>query len=334
MDQSSSNFILLYHLLFGGRIKDLVDKFNISKSSVHRILDEARKEGIYDWSANKRGEISSDVIDKKGLEVIKCFLDLSEDEAFPVVDTSTKTYRKLVALPDLHCRDNIILSSVEKFLGEYQPDIIVYVGDLLELRCLSFFDRENKLLIRDTLQSDYDFAVELMERHKKLSKCSEMYFIEGNHEYRVRRFLESFPQGSGFMEIPKYMRLKERGITWSDLNKFVRIGKLFFTHGLYYNVYHARKHLESYQRNIIYGHTHTIQVHSGIHPVDVALPHVAKSIGCLCDLNPLYMKNRPNQWINAFYMAEIEADGTFNDNIITLVNGNFRIPGMNKRYEI
>jgi hypothetical protein len=100
-------------------------------------------------------------------------------------------------------------------------------------------------------------------------------------------------------------------------------------------MYHARKHGELCQRNVIYGHTHAKQLHSGYHPVDKALPYIAESIGCLCSLNPPYMKNRPNQWANSFKYCEVETDGTFSGDTVTLINGNFRIIGLtSRRYEV
>lgn len=327
----SDNHILLYHALFGGKIQDLVNRFSLSKSSVHRILDKAKTEGIYDWKLNRKTEMTEAYIKEFGKEILEDIFNLKE-VAFEEHNSSLNKAKKVMVLPDIHFPDNINLKAIEKFMIDYQPDVLIYLGDVLDLRYLSKFDKDNRLILGNKLRKEYNTIMVLMDKHIKLSKADEVYFIEGNHEFRVRKFLESYPAGVGFIEVPIAMKLEERGIKWVELNDWVRLGKLFFTHGVYYNVYHARKHVDTYQRNMIYGHTHAIQVHSGYHPFDKTLPHVAKSIGCLCTLNPAYMKNRPNQWINAFYICEIEMSGIFSDNIITLVDGSFRIPGMNKRY--
>lgn len=327
----SKDKIVVYHQLFGGKLDQLFKTLDIPKTTLHRILSNAKDKGIYDWTKNKFGiELNEDQI----RATIKYIASLSDDEK-DVVNTGINTCKKVMVLPDVHYPFNINLSNVEKFMADYKPDVIIYLGDLLDLSYLSKYDKDNKLSVGDKLRKEYDGVIALIEKHRKLSKASEVYFVEGNHEYRVRKFLESFPSGTGFIEIPIAMDLKKKGIEWIELNKWVNIGKLYFTHGLYINTYHARKHLDMYQRNIIYGHTHTIQVHSGSHPFDKDLPHVAKSIGCLCNINPAYMKNRPNQWINSFYIAEIEKDGSFSDNIITIVKGSFRVPGFrSKRYEV
>lgn len=329
--------ILLSHMVLGGRIQQFADTLNISKSVVHRVLDRAQESGVYNWKKNKKGDQYKTIIRDRGDDILTYINSLSLNSAQKpeIVNITTRTHKKLVAFPDIHYPDNINLTAIEKFLADYQPDVIIYLGDTLDLRYLSKFDKDNKLIAKDKLREEYDAVMTMMDKHISLSKASEVYYVEGNHEFRVQKVLESEPVGKGFVEIPEAMKLKERGIEWVELNKWVKIGKLFFTHGIYCNMYHARKHVETCQRNVIYGHTHTIQVHSGVHPYDKDLPHIAKSIGCLCDLNPAYMKNRPSQWMNGFYIAEIESDDTFTDTIIPVVNGSFRVPGLtSRRYEI
>lgn len=326
---SKNNNVLLYHLLFGGKIKNLVNRFGVSKSAIHRILDEAKTSGLYDWSVNKEGQLTSKLIEEHGEDVINHILSLAL--APEIVESKIKTYKKVVALPDIHYPCNIPLGGIEKFLADYQPDILIYLGDVMELHYLSFFEKNNKLIIGDKLRKEYDEVMKLMDKHIRLSKASEVYYIEGNHEFRVRKFLESYPAGTGFIEIPIAMKLKERGITWIELNKWVRIGKLSYTHGIYYNMYHARKHVDTYHTNIMYGHVHARQLHSSYHPFDSDIPHVAEAIGCLCNLNPPYMKNRPNQWANSFNYTEIEESGLFFGNTVPMIRGDFRITGLTSR---
>jgi len=328
---NKNNNVILYHLLFGGGIQEVADKLNISKSKIHRILDEAKESGLYDWKENKKGDTYTkrlSVCSEQLIETIKA-IDTAESK---ITESNIKTYKKVVALPDIHYPENINMAGIEKFLADYQPDVLIYLGDVLDLDYLSFFQKDNKTVVADKLRKEYDEVMKFMDRQIELSKATEVYYIEGNHEYRVKKTLEAHPVGTGFIEIPIGMKLEERGIKWVELNTFVKLGKLFFTHGLFWNVYHARQHLDKYQRNIIYGHTHAVQMHSGYHPYDKNLPHIAKSVGCLCTLNPTFLKKRPNQWVNALYMSEIEESGIFYDNIVTIVNGEFRIVGTHKIY--
>lgn len=216
----TNNCTLLYHLLFGGRIKDLADKFKLSKSNVHRILDKAKVDELYDWSCNKDGNKYEELIETYGSDILKYIASLSV-KGPEILDTKLNKCKKVVTLPDIHYPYNISLTTIEKFLSDYKPDVLIYLGDLMELEYLSFFERDNKLIVGDKLKKEYDEIMRLMDKHIKLSGASEVYYVEGNHEYRVKRFLETYPAGTGFIEIPIAMRLKDRGITWVELNKWV-----------------------------------------------------------------------------------------------------------------
>jgi len=328
----SDNHILLYHALFGGKIQDLATKFDVSTSKIHRILDKAKKEHSYYWKFNRNKELTEAYINEFGKEIFKDILSLEKiglGEEFKVPLNKPK---KVVAIADVHYPFNIPFTGFEKFLADYSPDVLIYLGDFIDVPYLSKYDKNNKLVLGNKLRQEYDDVMEIMDRQIKISKANEVYYVEGNHEFRVRKFLEEYPAGEGFIEIPIAMKLEDRGITWIELNDWIRLGNLFFTHGMYHNKYHARQHLDTHQRNIIYGHLHTHQVHSGYHPFDKSLPYVAKSIPCFCHLNPTYMKNRPNQWLNGLYQCEIETNGTFYDNILVVINGVIRIVGTGKRY--
>lgn len=327
----SENHVLLYHMIFGGKIQDVADVLKKSTSQVHRILDKAKSEGLYDWKVNKKTELTRAYIREYGGDVMYDIL-AAKAASSKEHNVSLNRPKKLLTIADAHYPFNIPFTCFERLLGDYQPDVLIYLGDFLDVPYLSKYEKDNKLVVGNKLRKEYDEVMAIMDRHIKLSKASEVYYVEGNHEARVPKFLESYPAGEGFIEIPIAMKLKERGITWVEMNDWVRLGNLFLTHGMYHNTYHARKHLETHQRNIVYGHLHTYQVHSGYHPFDKTLPYIAKSIPCFCNLNPAYMKNRPNQWLNGLYQCEIETDGTFYDNILTIVNGAIRIVGANKRY--
>lgn len=239
---------------------------------------------------------------------------------------------KVVALPDIHYPFNINMKCIDDFLADYQPDVIIWLGDTLDFDYLSKYTKENKLVTADKLKPDCDTVSIMLDYYMTISKASKAYYLEGNHEFRMVKHLEKEPAGIGSLEVYNLLKLKEKGIIWSPMNKLVQVGKLYFTHGTYFSKFHADKHVANYGRNIVYGHTHTIQSYSGMRPYDVKVPHIAQSIGCLCTINPTYMRNNPNRWVNAFYIAEIEEDGTFYDSVVKIIDGGFRIPGTNVKY--
>ena len=108
-----------------------------------------------------------------------------------------------------------------------------------------------------------------------------------------------------------------------------RIGhNLIIIHGTYTNLYHARKTVEAYHVSTIYGHVHTFQSHMLVSPVDNNKFYTGQSIGCLCTLNPQFMKNRPNAWVNGFcYVYWNESDDSFQLVPVVIVHGQFRANG-------
>ena len=56
------------------------------------------------------------------------------------------------------------------------------------------------------------------------------------------------------------LRLKERGYKYYEYNEPLKLGKVSFIHGAFATNLHAKKHLLAYGENIIYGHTHDVQV--------------------------------------------------------------------------
>ena len=126
----------------------------------------------------------------------------------------------------------------------------------------------------------------------------------------------------GFAEIELNLKLKERGWKEIPLNGVYKIGKLSLCHGLYTNQYHARKHVDIFGTSVIYGHNHDVQEHTRITYGNTEV-HKGKSIGCLCDVSPSYLKNKPNKWVHAFSVVYTYDDGNFNEYTINIINGQF-----------
>ena len=120
--------------------------------------------------------------------------------------------------------------------------------------------------------------------------------------------------------------LKKYRMTLVPENHTINFGHLYFTHSTYFNDLHSKKSAQNYRKCIIYGHTHDIQEYMMHSPIDSHEKILAKSIGCLCNLNPSYLEGKPNKWVNAFNVAYIRTDGTFNDYTVVITKGRFTAP--------
>lgn len=236
----------------------------------------------------------------------------------------------VVVLPDIHAqiwKNNVArvsgaARSALNFLEEFKPDVTIVLGDLLDLSQLSTYSKKKPREIEGLrLDNDYALGNQILNRIDKATKGDRVFF-EGNHENRVERYLDEFPYvGEKLLSVQENLHLEERGWKYLKEGELLKIGHAYFIHGWYYNIYHARKHVAEMGDNIFYGHTHDVQSFSKPNPD--TMPIISQSLGCLCDLNPAWLRNKPSRWINAFGIFYFSKDGSFTYYVPIIINGCF-----------
>jgi len=248
-------------------------------------------------------------------------------------DDSAWEIQKTVLLPDIHHPhvDERSMDAVNRFIFDYDPDELVYMGDQISLDCISFWNR-NKPLLKEgqRLMTDYDtFNKDILQTHENLTKKDiRRTFMIGNHEDRLRAYVEKNPELEDFIDIVRHLQLRERGYNIIPFNEYHQVGKLYVIHGFYWNMYHAKKTVDNFEGNVVYAHVHNPQMYTKISPVDRKGYHMATSLPCLCNIKPDYHKNAPNHWVNGFGIVEhLPATGYFNLYVITIIEGSFMYNG-------
>jgi predicted phosphodiesterase len=236
--------------------------------------------------------------------------------------------KKIIILPDVHLRPDYIpkpYQTVKKFIKDFKPSEIVILGDFMEVEALSSYDLSKRRKIEGKrYEKEVDTANKELDYLQKY--CNKITFLMGNHEYRTQRYLDDHPELEGMLEIPKRLHLKERGIKWLPMNKSYQIGKLHFIHGVYYNKYHAQKHLAEYGDNIVYGHTHRPQI-TYANQKFAKIPYGSFGLGCLGDTEPSYKKNSPTGHINQFAVVYVNNKGNFNIYPVNVIDNKFIFNG-------
>lgn len=158
----------------------------------------------------------------------------------------------------------------------------------------------------------------------------EVIFIEGNHEERLRRYLED--KASALFDtvrVERLFRFKERGWRYIPYKAFHKIGKLHITHDLgkagKYAHYDA---MASFQGNAIIGHTHRIGY--AVEGSVGGKAHIGAMFGWLGDFSQVdYMHEARarRDWAHGFGLAYFEPDGCVHLVPIPLVNGKVVIEG-------
>lgn len=239
--------------------------------------------------------------------------------------------KKLVALFDMHCPYHIELAPILEFLCDFSPEILYLGGDIHDFPSLSsWVSDQSRTLDGGTIKENFNELCEgiLLPLRIAVGKKCKIIYAEGNHEHRIHIATTQRPDLRGYIElarnIPKDIKIIPYNLPYRANENIV------FIHGLYLNAYHAKRTVDAYHKSVYYGHIHTFQSHMAVSPVDVENFYLGQSIGCLCDKNPDFMKNRPSAWAHGFAYGYLEKDGTFQINPVPIVNGKFWAAG--RRY--
>lgn len=226
--------------------------------------------------------------------------------------------KTVLILPDLHCphQDEQAVESVCKLARYIKPSHVVLLGDVIEGAGVSTHIKDSIAERATTdLLAEFDVFNALFDRVTKYS--GEVLLTLGNHDERINRYADEHPEVAKLIKFERCFELDARRksgkkIKLCKYNEALNIGKLWFTHGTYTGDTAAKKMVLAYQRSICFGHTHTYGSHTWTSPIDVRDKHTAYNLGCLCNINPGFMKNRPSAWVHMCGVAYIRDDGSFN----------------------
>lgn len=243
---------------------------------------------------------------------------------------ASKLLRKILVLPDLHIpnEDPNAVNAVLAYANDHKPwDELILLGDLMDMNCISSHNAGNLRAIEaQNLMDDYDKGNTFLDRLEGLAR--KTVYLQGNHEYRVERYINANPQLKGSIEPEKQLHLAQRGIKWIkswEKGEMYKVGKAVFVHGLYHNEFHAKSMVLAFESNIFYGHLHDImsypKVNKGEHNTKTA-----QSLGCLCRYNQTYILGKPTKWQQAFGIFYFLPNGNFNYYIPMIFNGCFVAP--------
>lgn len=241
---------------------------------------------------------------------------------------------RILILPDAHTPNHDVLThkTVLNFMRDNKFDECVDLGDFMDFGMISRFTQDVlRQLEGKRILKDYEIANKVLdERLEALGKKCKYTILEGNHDYRMEVLIDKMPQFEGLLEVPRNLRLKERGIKWVpswSKGELYTVGKLNLMHGDYIGKYHASKMIDTYGVNLVYGHTHDHQVYEKT-TKDHRNPRMAMSLGHLADPNKLtYTRNRPNNWSQLIGVAEILPNGNFTLLPIRIIDHKFSYNG-------
>jgi predicted phosphodiesterase len=246
---------------------------------------------------------------------------------------SRKPSTKVAVISDVHYpfEDEKALALVDAFLLDYQPDIVVYNGDIADCYNVSSYQKAPGKA--STIQEELDYTrLKLEERKHALPNVHSWYYLEGNHENRFKRLISKDApalaglKGCSFHEA---MGLDDLGITWVPDHEELWIGSLLFVHGFLARKHagaSARGHFEKYGCSLLVGHCHRLSV---AYRRTKAGNHCLIENGTLCDLDVEYAKFP--DWQQGFTTLEFDGDA-FSATLRPI--DNYRLVADGKVYDI
>jgi hypothetical protein len=222
---------------------------------------------------------------------------------------------KILAQPDTHIpnEDKRALDCFLQFAAWYKPHVDIIGGDLGDFEPMSHWPPGDAKPRRwkDDRKALQDFLCK--KRIILGDECKYLFYIEGNHESWLQQALsakvpEFFDGMEDVLSIPALLNLDELDYKFIPVNQFLKLGKLYLTHGLYTANNHPDVHLNKLKCNILYFHLHDIK---NTNQISIDGGMVAASGGCLCRLDAKFLKGKPNNWVHSFFAIEMFRDGTF-----------------------
>lgn len=235
-----------------------------------------------------------------------------------VIDIETKINNGLVVIgSDIHIpfQDDRAVACFVKYCKEKQPEAIVLNGDVLDMFMLSKFTKGEG---RNPLE-EITMCRGLFEMIRKACPTSEIYYVIGNHENRLEKYvLSKAPELASLIEdvfsIIKTEDFKIRGCASLIIND-----NFVCKHGSYIGNKSGLSAIKEMENSYMSGATG--HVHRGIvyRARKAGRKFVWIETGCLCDLNPEYCV-LPN-WCQGFATVEFKDGKVYNAKFLEIEKG-------------
>lgn len=243
--------------------------------------------------------------------------------------SKNNTLKKAIVLSDIHVpyHDQAALSVALAYTKEYCPDIIILNGDIIDFYGASSY-RQDPIRI-DTLQDELTEGKALLKKIRAEHPNAEIFYIEGNHETRLKRFLlDKAPALAclSCLSFDELVGLKEFDIKFIDYGQSIQLGDLEVTHGEIVRKgagMSAKAHADKSGASILIGHTHRVGV---ICRTNKWGTHVAIENGHL-GRNDFEYVNNPD-WQHGFTQVEYFDDGRFFTRSHIINNGSLVVDGV------
>ncbi len=255
-------------------------------------------------------------------------------EFFDAAGLNKNEVLKVLVLPDKHYPDYCERThkATLDFIKDYKPHVLIALGDWWEMDPLSHW---NGNLDFKELNRQLEGGIEILNELRDAAGDQLIYnaVMLGNHEVWYKRTLKR--------QMPEFAKfLKQRGldlhfanISGLEANEYevfeyndgFELGDIVYTHGLYTNDGHGKKHVNTIGKTVIYGHTETQQTYTKIDARGVIQ---GISLGTQRNEEKCsFINGSPTNWVTGLGIVEYMSDGASTIYSPKITGGKFSFGG-------
>ncbi len=227
-------------------------------------------------------------------------------------------------IPDLHApyHDEKAWRLALKVGAFVKPDVIVTMGDFIDNYCVSAH-RKNPKRARE-LSFEVDSAKARLDELDALG-AKKKYFIGGNHESRLERFLcDKAPELYGMVDIAELLLLKQRGWSYTPYGGTLKLGDTSFTHDLGRAGEGApNKARDTYMTHAVIGHVHGMRTDykGGLGG------HSFGWLGSYADVDYMHQAQARYQWQHGLGIGYLDTRGRMHLTNVPFLHGHCVVNG-------
>ena len=172
-----------------------------------------------------------------------------------------------IMIPDTQIKPGVSLNHIQwaaNYIEFHKPDKVILIGDWWDMCSLSHWNKQREA---EGLRYHRDIEAGIQGLDILMAKASpktQYYFCEGNHEYRIARYIDTFPVQEGSMSM-KDCDVERYGIKRIEFLKPIRLDGVYYSHYFYAKGSgrphpNARAILNREHRSCTMGHVQTLDL--------------------------------------------------------------------------
>lgn len=169
---------------------------------------------------------------------------------------------KRLFIPDSHLPfvDSRAYWAMLEMAKDFKPHEIVVLGDYFDIYALSRFDKD-PAKVASSLEEEILSGKELLKKTLDYLKPRKLYFLAGNHEDRITRYMKSgAPLVSALIEPMHKLFELPRNSVLIPYKSHIDFDGLIAMHGIKTGKNCASAMLDMLGKSVIFGHSHYLQM--------------------------------------------------------------------------